>query len=150
MQSVVLDYIVRQRILLQTFFFYAGDICLLAPSIYSLQLLINQCHLLALSHNLTFNAQKTVRMKFSVDNHDSSVPTVLLEGNIINWINSFKYLGYTISNGVKNFDKCELEIRGNELRKWANMLNSKFSKALYSIKKYLFDTFLGGIYCIAL
>jgi len=131
-------------------FFYADDICLLAPSIYSLQFLINECHLFALSHNLTFNAKKTVCMKFSVDNHDSSGPTVLLEGNIINWVSSFKYLGYTICNSVKNFDKCELEMRGNELQKRANMLNSKFSKAPNSIKKYLFDTYLGGIYCTAL
>jgi len=43
-------------------------------------------------------------------------------------VSSFKDFGYIICISVKNFDKYELEIRGNELRKRANMMDSKFSK----------------------
>jgi len=130
--------------------FYADDICLLSPSLFGLQRMLDVANHYASEHNITFNARKTVCMRFSVGK-DSVLPDpdVTLNNNSLSWVDSYKYLGFTICNNIIKFDEAEMCVRARELRIRANMLCSRFREADNNIKKYLFQTYVGSIYCMS-
>jgi len=80
----------------------ADDLCLLAPSIYALQNMINICNQYVNHHNITFIASKTVCMELYVQTGSSHRNNVLLGENKLSWVEQFDYLGYRISNNNKN------------------------------------------------
>jgi len=62
-------------------FFYEDDICLLSPSVFALQELLLTASVYALEHNISFNVEKTVCMKFGVKSDvDFGNPKIILNG----------------------------------------------------------------------
>ena len=74
---------------------YADDLCIVRLSSAGLQKLLSICDEYCASHSITFNVKKSVCMFFkcTVNKHcDNS--TVFLNGNQIDFVQEFKYLGY--------------------------------------------------------
>jgi len=131
-------------------FWYADDLCLVAPSRRALQRLIDICLTYVQNHNIAFNCKKTVYMKFSAKGKASLMtPDILLDNYVLDWINEFNYLGYTISNN-KNCDDLEVKKRTKNMRVQAIILGIRFAKASCEVKRKLFSTFFSTIYCEAL
>jgi len=130
--------------------FYADDICLLSPSVYGLQNLMHIAYEYALMHNLTFNVSKTVCMSFCVDKGCTQPDPIVSVNEVpLSWVDSYKYLGYTICNSVVGFDDKEILIRIQDMRKRMHMLFNRFHRLNFSTKKYLFMTYMNSMYCIA-
>jgi len=132
-------------------FFYADDICLLSLSVFGLQAMLDATEKYADDHNISLNVSKTVCMRFC-SGKDSLLPDpkIKLKGCELVWVNSFRYLGFTITNCVNNFDEEEMYTRTGELRVRANMLCTKFNGANCDIKRYLLQTNIDSIYCMSL
>jgi len=83
--------------------FYADDIVILAPSVSELQSLITICQVYAKDHNIMFNSSKTMCMRFSHDGKKAAkLPNIQLDCKLLQWVDSYNYLGYDISNACSN------------------------------------------------
>jgi len=127
-------------------FWYADDLCLLAPSRYALQKSIDIASKYVDRHTISFNTDKTVCMQFSASCEKHLVtPTIFLGNTSLNWVDSFNYLGYTFTN-KKQADDLEIEKRLKEAKIRANVVGTRFRKASHDVKQLLFSTF----FCILL
>ena len=91
---------------------YADDMILMAPSVRSLQLLINKISLLFDEYFLKINVQKTVVMCFK--RTKNCVPKNLklyFKGHELTVVNNFKYLGCVLTSDLNDsfdIDRCSL------------------------------------------
>jgi len=131
-------------------YWYADDVCLLAPSIRSLQYLTDLCQRYAKNHNIVFNTSKTVCMKFAVKKDTWGHKDVMIDNVKLEWCDNFPYLGYTIQNSQKHCDEMEMEKRVNSLKTIGTVLLTRFGNTSREVKKLLFNTYAGVIYCAAL
>ena len=79
-------------------FFYADDMCIIAPSLKGLQKLLDICGSYCEQWDICLNAKKTKNMFFGkklVLNH-----RLLLNGNPIEWVREWKYLGVVLKSGT--------------------------------------------------
>ena len=89
--------------------FYADDIVILAPSVSALKSLITICQVYAKDHNIMFNSNKTMCMRFSHDRKKAAkLPNIQLDRKLLQWVDSYTYLGYDISNTCSNHDDNEM------------------------------------------
>ena len=131
--------------LLYNHLFYADDIVLLSPSAKGLQSLIDQCVLYADSHNITFNAKKTVYSSFIPSKRElSSTHSLFLSGCQLNRSSCTKYLGVFISDDFS--DDCDInrQMRGFYIR--CNYLVRHFKHCSESVKCLLFSSFCVNLY----
>ena len=78
---------------------FADDICLLAPTRSALQKLIESCESYCREFCLSFNPRKSKILVFSKKSVDlSSLQPVILNGSPIEYVQSIKYLGVTITS----------------------------------------------------
>ena len=106
---------------------YADDMALIAPSLRGLQKLISATEKYCKDWDILLNAKKTKNMVFG---QKHALPQLVLDGKGIDWVDSWKYLGVTlssykhfncdISEKVKAFYRCanailRIEGRSNEL-----------------------------------
>ena len=78
---------------------FADDLCLLAPTRYALNRLIQLCASYCKEHGLTFNAIKSKIVVFSKSNVDhTKLAPILLNGNKVEYVQCIIYLGTTIVN----------------------------------------------------
>ena len=93
-------------------FGYSDDNWLLAPSLGALQDMLNTCEGYAASHNLKFSTDedpekcKTKLMAFLKKSRD--LPSLLLCGTALPWVNKVKHLGNIISNTM---DGCQMDMK---------------------------------------
>ena len=74
---------------------YADDICLVVPSaIIALQKMLNLCYQFSQSNDIIFNSIKSQCMVFKPNRFKLYCPAVYLNGNIIDYVEKIKYLGY--------------------------------------------------------
>ena len=64
-------------------FFYADDLCLLAPTAMTLQKIINICYDYGAEHGIVFNAKKSYCVVFKPKRYKPNRPTVSLAGTVI-------------------------------------------------------------------
>ncbi len=79
---------------------YADDIFLLAPSVSSLQSMLDICNSFSKEHGLAFNAKKSMCIKFHQGYHTESVLDrfkVLLGNEKLSWAEHVKHLGHSFS-----------------------------------------------------
>ena len=126
---------------------YADDVVLLAPSFKSLQLLINKASNLGLSLDLNFNLQKTKCMIFRCKRRTTEgivVSKFQLNGNPIDFVNSFKYLGFLISCRLNDdLDICRVR------SKFYSDFNSMFRQFSFTdreVKLFLFKQYCLQMY----
>jgi hypothetical protein len=74
-------------------FLYADDILLVAPSISSLQHLINTVEHFLSSHEMILNAKKSCSLRIGPRFNDICQPVCTTGGTAIQWVNNMRYLG---------------------------------------------------------
>lgn len=87
---------------------YADDLTLICPSLRALTEMISMCKTFANDFNVTFNAKKTVCIKFGskVTEDDK----LLLDGCPIKWKDQVKHLGNIVNNTLTDENDCSLKI----------------------------------------
>ena len=75
---------------------YADDICLLAPSAIALQTMLNLFYEFSHYNDIIFNPIKSQSMIIKQNLFKLQSPAVYLNGNIIDYIEKTKYLGYML------------------------------------------------------
>ena len=112
-------------------FAYADDIVLLAPSWRALQHLINLLSKCAIEIDMSCNVLKTVCMVFQPVCKRMSVasefPAFLLNGNTLQYVSEFRYLGHIVNNIFSDDDDdIKPEIRNLFIR--TNILVGRYGK----------------------
>ena len=128
---------------------YADDMVILAPTLSSMQKLLNICHEYAEPHDIIYNTLKTVCMLVRPRRSTCDYPTkVVLGGDELSYVDSFKYLGHIISSDCRD----DLDVSNQFQRQNAvgNMLVRKFSFAPLEAKIQLFKSYCYPIYCNSL
>lgn len=130
-------------------FIYADDMCLVAPSARALQTLLNICVKYASCHDIVYNTKKSVCMFFKSNKLTlPSVPNIYMGSSVLQYVNSYKYLGVIISEDLCDNNDIKRTIRGIYAR--SNMLIRKFYHCSYTVKKFLFNTYCTNFYCTQL
>ena len=128
--------------------FYADDLTLLCLSAKGMQKLISICSSYAKSHNITFNASKTVCTVFEPKCNASHIhPTLFLNNTEINYSSFHKYLGVLICSKNDSRDMCR-QIRSYISR--VNMLCQMFSKCSTEVKIQLYNSYCTSMYAVHL
>ena len=126
-------------------FFYADDMCLLAPSALGLQLLINVCEKYGLSHDILYNPIKSKCMVISPNNYRLSIPSVKLNDSQLLYTDNIKYLGVVLNNTFR--DDCDIQRQLRSLYASANTIMSKFAFCSLSVKCLLVESYCMNFYC---
>ena len=118
---------------------YADDICSFSPSIEGLQELIDICSDYAHTHEISFNAKKTVVFP-SKEIKVYSTPSIFLSGTKIKFSDKVRHLGILINQCLLDNDdiKCQLRM----LYSVANKLRSRFIECSSTIQNTLYISFL--------
>lgn len=127
---------------------FADDFCLMTTSIFALKALLRICEEYSNEHAIIFNPSKTHCMAFLPRKLSLPLPELKLCGKILGWCSAVKYLGYDVSN--TDTDIAELNRRRREIYMRASLIRNKFVMCSESVKKYLFQTFFGTVYCMSL
>ena len=110
---------------------YADDLCLVSISSAGMQKLFNICEKYGVDHDLIYNSAKTMCMCFSPKFIKLKSPTLMLDGEVLNFVEKNKYLGVIIQTNSTEQDVIR------QMRKFyanANMLIRKFSNCSYEVK----------------
>ena len=93
-------------------FGYSDDNWLLAPSLSALQDMLNTCQEYAAAHNLKFSTDKDLKKcktKFMAFlDKPRELPSLMLCGNPLPWVDKLLHLGNMISNKI---DGCQLDMK---------------------------------------
>ena len=126
--------------------YYADDMVLMSPTPQGLQKMLNICEQYALSHDIVFNTKKSVCMVIpSTFFRGMPLPDITLGGNVLSYVDSYKYLGFHISGSFSKCDDLELRHQYRLLCCRANSLVRKFAMCSYPIKRYLYTTYCSNV-----
>jgi len=104
---------------------YADDLLILSPSVVGLQYMLDICSGYGRTHDIIFNASKTVCASFG--RKPLAACNLFLSGVAVTWVNSLKYLGIVFNaNSTMNIDSSYLK------RKFYASCNSVLSKSKYA------------------
>ena len=78
-------------------YFYADDMCLLAPSACGLQQLIDQCAKYGNHHDILYNPLKSKCVIFLPRSYRLTIPSVRLYGEYLQYVDNIQYLGFNFS-----------------------------------------------------
>jgi len=136
---------------------YADDICIISNSIYGLRKLLQICIDFAHSHNLEFNAEKTVLQCYLTPELSHLLPEIVVPfgSSLLRHTEYVKYLGYTMQcrfkyNDMTITDEKEISVRCGQLYKRAYMIRSYFLRCSEKVKARLCQAYLSAIYCCSL
>ena len=128
--------------------FYADDLCLMAPTAFALQKLVNICQAYGKSNDILYNPTKSQCMVFKPPRYNLLCPIVTLGDKIIEYRESVKYLGVLICSDSK--DNKELRKQTQMLYSRANSIMRRFSECSANVKRLLVDTYCMNFYCMPL
>ena len=125
---------------------YADDMILLSPTPHGLQNMIDICADYAKGHDILFNTRKSVCMAILHSLFKNmNLPEIVLCDKVLSYVNSYKYLGYHISNTPSKSDDLELHHQYRLLCCRANSLIRKFALCSHSVKKCLDNTYCSNV-----
>ena len=128
---------------------YADDLSVMAPSAYALQFLLDQLVIMLDNLNLLISTEKSCCMVFRSKNVRHCLnPTFKLKNEILNIVNSYKYLGIVIRSNLSNVEdikKCNLSFT----RQFFSMFR-KFNFADTNVLKFLFYSHCMSFYGVEL
>lgn len=125
---------------------YADDMVLLSPTPHGLQKMLDICTDYANSHDILFNTKKSVCMAVLPKLFKHMIlPDIVLCGSVLSYIDSYKYLGYHISNTSSKSDDLELGHQYRLLCCRANSLVRRFAMCSYDVKRFLYSTYCSNI-----
>ena len=123
-------------------FCYADDIVLLAPTLTSLKILLDKCEKYSKKFYVCFNPDKSKIIHFSKRLKEPSLD-VLLNGEKLEIVNSFKHLGHTIVNN-RNFINIDEIIHDMKVK--CNIILNEFRFADTDTKVKLFNSHCLSLY----
>ena len=130
-------------------FAYADDLALVAPTAGALNKLLRICEEFSNEHYIEFSPTKSVCLLISPKGCKlDQIPNVYLKGKVLEYVDSFKYLGHLICGNFMDDDDIKRELRSLSVR--GNILIRKFGCCSMYVKCYLFKTFCYSLYCAAL
>ena len=115
---------------------YADNLCCFCPYLSGLNELLAVCSKYAVAHNIVFNASKLYGMIFGVKYCKDFKPKLSINGQIIKFVDSEKYLGVFLT--VTLPDDCDITRQVRYLHAVGNSLGNKFHKCSIHIKNILF------------
>ena len=115
---------------------YADDIVLLAPSVASLQLLMNTANQLALKLKLNFNKDKTKCMIFTKSRSKTILRKFIIDNKEIEFVTTITYLGFRLQSNLNNSEDIYRVLQ--KFYKDFNCILRKFSFADKEVLLYLF------------
>ncbi len=128
---------------------YADDICIISLSSAGLQLLLNMCNDYCIEHDLVFNVKKSQCMFFRCSvNKKSALPSIYLNGNLIEFTNEAKYLGVLLHSKLKTTIDVARQMRKFYMQ--ANLLLRNFRYCTEQVKCRLFQSYCTNMYCCQL
>lgn len=131
---------------------YADDLVILAPSWFAQQRLLDICVKSVECLDMKFNASKSMTMIFapyrSVRRVSYAFPSLMLNGCMLNIVESCKYLGFVISS--VSDDNVDMIRQMGLLYGRANVLIRKFSRCSRNVKLCLFRAHCVQFYGAAL
>ena len=89
---------------------FADDLVLCAPSRRSMQSLINICVSYCTEHCLTFNTRKTKSLVFGKESDSPNRSPLILNGETIEYVREWKYLGCLVVSGKRFSYSCKLDL----------------------------------------
>ena len=131
---------------------YADDLILISPSSSGMRRLLKTCSAYGISHDIIFNASKSVSMMFG----GRSSPVALGAGDLVFDLNGVsipqkrvaRYLGYLINDELSDDD--DITDRLKFIFSQGNKLIKFFSNCSKFIKVKLVKTYLSQIFCVHL
>ncbi|XP_022818955.1 uncharacterized protein LOC111351303 [Spodoptera litura] len=129
---------------------YADDMVLLGPTVRSLRELLACCESYAQTHGLLYNVAKSEFMVFKASGGKcpDSVPAIRLNGNELNRVYQFKYLGHYVTDDLRDHVDIERERRALAVR--CNMLARRFARCSKEVKVTLFKAYCQVFYTCSL
>ena len=100
---------------------YADDTVIIAPSAHALQTLLAHCDNYAINCDIIYNSKKTVCMCIRpklMKSHNE--PLIVLSGNSLQYVSSYKYLGVTITSNMN--DDAEIKNQCRNIYGRGNMI----------------------------
>jgi hypothetical protein len=73
------------------------------------------------------------------------LPDITLCNNVLKYVESYKYLGFHVSNCPSKTDDMELRYQYRLLCCRANSLIRKFTMCSYNVKRYLYSTYCSNV-----
>ena len=124
---------------------YADDLVLISPSTRGLDTLIKCCEKYGIEHNIIFNVNKCAVMHFKSDSIAKfKVPDFILNGETIELVTEFKYLGHILTSNMK--DDKDIERQRRKLFIQGNTLIRKFYMCTFEVKIELFRSYCSAMY----
>ena len=128
-----------------TTFFYADDLCLLAPCAIALQKLLDICHEYGVEHDVIYNPLKSVCIVFKPDRFSLTCPLVHLGNNVLEYQEKVKYLDVLLNDNLNDNDDIMKQMRG--LYAHANSVLRKCAACSFDVKLRLFQDVCTSFYC---
>ena len=127
-------------------FAYADDLVLLCPSASALNDLLDICFLFAKGNYIIFSIIKTECMCICPTSVKlSTLPDIIIGGNIIKYVEFFKYLGHILNVKFKDDDDILKEMRNLYAR--GNTIVRLFKNTDDEVKIRIFKCFCYPVYC---
>ena len=124
---------------------YADDLVLLSPSTAGLQKLLNVCSEYGIEHNIVFNPKKSAIMSFKTkDSCEISLPNFLINGDKIETVNDYCYLGHIIEKHLS--DELDIERQRKKIYRQGNAIIRKFYMCNVDVKILLFKSYCTSMY----
>ncbi|XP_047999750.1 uncharacterized protein LOC125236885 [Leguminivora glycinivorella] len=124
---------------------YADDMVLLSASVGGIRRLLEVCETYAETHGLKYNVCKSKYMVFEVGRSKTSeVTPIKLNGEVLERVDVFKYLGHIVTADLKDDKDIERERRALSVR--ANMIARKFARCTREVKVTLFRAYCTSLY----
>ena len=129
--------------------FYADDICLIAPSVQGLRMLLKVCERYGVEFDIKFNPNKSHCVYFVPHgNRVCRFGDAVFFGEVINCVSKVTYLGHIISCDMS--DEYDMAHQKRILYCRGNQLARAFSNCSDDVKCALFKAYCYNIYCNAL
>ena len=129
--------------------FYADDAVLLAPTVSSLQALINICFTYSVEFDITYSFKKSMCTAFIPAVYKNLlIPSVYLGGRPLLWTNEHKYLGAILKYDM--FDDSDIIRQTRSVYSHGNFLIQRFRNCTESVKVKLFKSYCCNMYGIQL
>ena len=119
---------------------YADDVCVMAPSRYAIQRLLDICDSFALKYDVKFNSSKSQLLLF---NCPSNVCPITLNGNPLSVSLSGIHLGHPIG---QDSDISSISKGISDIVYRTNCVMSKFGHCNSDIRSHMFETYCSNYY----
>ena len=124
---------------------YADDIVLMSPSVAGLMKLLYICEVFGKSHDVKFNPIKSVVMVFrSKRLKGVNLPTFRINGDILEEVNSYRYLGHIFTQDLT--DDLDIDRQYRKIYVQGNIIIRTFYMCSLDVKVKLFKTYCTPLY----